>query len=305
FLGDRAGLMVLLFVLATVLVGAYLRIRMTARTFALLVIVFIAFDLFSINEPANKAAPYERYPLASLFAPLNTDESVTGRVVNEADLPGHFGIAYRVQDIGGISPLKIQRYDDLLKLPDDKVWGLLNVRWIVAAGNSFSNLDTVAREGDIRLAALRDAAPRAWMAEKVTVETDDDRALARIAQADFDPRVTAILSAPPSFTPADQAHPSPVKVTRRDAEQLTFDVTTSGDGILVVSENHYPGWRARVDGIETPVLRADVTLRAIEVRSGAHHIEMSYDPTSFKVGAGITVLTLISLAAVLLYIRRG
>ncbi|HEY6042499.1 MAG TPA: hypothetical protein VIX58_10225, partial [Anaerolineae bacterium] len=88
FLGDRAGLMVLLFVLATVLVGAYLRIRMTARTFAFLAIVFIAFDLFSINEPANKAVPYERYPLASLFAPLNTDESVTGRVVNEADLPG-------------------------------------------------------------------------------------------------------------------------------------------------------------------------------------------------------------------------
>ena len=44
--------------------------------------------------------------------------------------------------------------------------------------------------------------------------------------------------------------------------------------VNVVSESYHPWWKATVDGVATPVLRAQMTLMAIPVGPGAHEIEM-------------------------------
>ena len=60
--------------------------------------------------------------------------------------------------------------------------------------------------------------------------------------------------------------------------------------MLVLSDMYYPGWKAFVDGEETKIYRADYTFRAIPLNAGTHQVEFVYDPISFKVGAGVTVL---------------
>ena len=76
--------------------------------------------------------------------------------------------------------------------------------------------------------------------------------------------------------------------------------------MLVVSEIAFPGWRAFVDGVETPILRADYMLLGVEVPAGSHQVTLSYEPWSARIGALATALGLAGLLTVLaLWLRRG
>ncbi|HEX7593489.1 MAG TPA: YfhO family protein, partial [Anaerolineae bacterium] len=60
---------------------------------------------------------------------------------------------------------------------------------------------------------------------------------------------------------------------------------------------YYPGWRAWVDDREVDVLRADSLFRAVALSGGAHRVRLLYDPASFKIGAGLFMLTALALVA--------
>jgi uncharacterized membrane protein YfhO len=74
-------------------------------------------------------------------------------------------------------------------------------------------------------------------------------------------------------------------------------------GYVVLLDAWDPGWRATVDGSETPVLRANVAFRAVAVPAGRHRIELRYRPRS--VLAGLLVSATVLLAAALLAVRRS
>jgi uncharacterized membrane protein YfhO len=65
--------------------------------------------------------------------------------------------------------------------------------------------------------------------------------------------------------------------------------------ILVLSENHYPGWRAYVDGKSVDVIRVNYNLRGVAVPAGNHLVEFVYRPKSVLAGLAVSLLTLLSL----------
>ena len=65
---------------------------------------------------------------------------------------------------------------------------------------------------------------------------------------------------------------------------------------MVLSDTYYPGWRAFVDGVERPILRANHVFRAVVVPAGAQEVVFSYEPDSFRYGL------LVSVAAVALWL---
>ena len=62
------------------------------------------------------------------------------------------------------------------------------------------------------------------------------------------------------------------------------------NGLLVLSDTYYQGWKAFVDGKGTKIYRADYAFRAIPLNAGTHRVEFVYDSMSFKLGAGVTLL---------------
>ncbi|MDP3046899.1 MAG: YfhO family protein, partial [Chloroflexota bacterium] len=84
-------------------------------------------------------------------------------------------------------------------------------------------------------------------------------------------------------------------------DRLRLDVQSSTQAMVVVSELYYPGWRATVDGTETPIYRADHALRAVMVPAGRHSVEMVFNPLSFRMGAVISLATIVAAALVLLH----
>jgi uncharacterized membrane protein YfhO len=74
-------------------------------------------------------------------------------------------------------------------------------------------------------------------------------------------------------------------------------------GYLVVSETWYPGWRARIDGAEAGVERADYAMIGVSLPPGAQLIELWYAPRGFAAarwasGAGALLLLVLAVGAV-------
>jgi hypothetical protein len=149
------------------------------------------------------------------------------------------------------------------------------------------------------------AQPRAWIASEVR-PVDDPDAIETIHRGQFpdgttfNPRETAIVS------PDEGAAggPFPPGASRATVEQISdgrinVAVSTGGGGFLVLSEAHYPGWRARIDGTETPVRRADVALQGVVVPPGNHSVEFELVSMTERAGAALSVTGLLVFAALI------
>jgi len=83
-----------------------------------------------------------------------------------------------------------------------------------------------------------------------------------------------------------------IKLTSYHPDKMQYEYTSANDAFAVFSEVFYDkGWKAYVDGKETPIIRADYILRALQLPAGTHKVEFVFDPESHKLG---NVLTLIS-----------
>ena len=57
-----------------------------------------------------------------------------------------------------------------------------------------------------------------------------------------------------------------------------------GASLLVLTDVHYPGWKATVDGRPADVERVNYLLRGVAVPAGTHRVEFRYEPLSWRVG---------------------
>lgn len=77
-------------------------------------------------------------------------------------------------------------------------------------------------------------------------------------------------------------------------EYIRLSVEMEGEGILVLTDNYFPGWRLKVDGEEREILR-NLTFRAVPLKDGRHTVEFTYRPDSVYMGAGISLASLVLL----------
>lgn len=304
FLVDRAALMTLICILCYGLAAARLWGRLRPWHTRSLVVLLVVFDLFTINWYNNQSPVRDRFAVTPLIQSVQSDGTIF-RIDGDA-LPGHAGVVYGLEDIRGISPLRIRSYDDLLsRLPKERLWSLLNVRYLVTADQTPpAAAQLVIKDGEKSLFRLAEPLPRAWLVGDFVLEPDPAKTLALLASPAVDPGRTAILADPPARTPSPQANGN-VQITAHGPDHVTISASADADAILVVSEVYYPGWSATVDGQATPILRADDALRAVFLPAGNHVVEMVYEATSLRLGAAASLLAVLALVITLALALRS
>ena len=90
---------------------------------------------------------------------------------------------------------------------------------------------------------------------------------------------------------------SPAIVTHDSPTHIRLEVEAVGDGVLVLTDTYYPGWRAWVDGAEQNILRTNYSFRGIMLSAGHHTIDLMYEPKSFELGLSIAGITSAALVA--------
>ena len=78
-------------------------------------------------------------------------------------------------------------------------------------------------------------------------------------------------------TPDANSH---VSIAAYHLNRVVVEVDSDRAGVLVLHDLYYPGWEVRVDGVQQPLLRANVLFRAVEVPAGHHIVKFSFQPFS-------------------------
>ncbi len=142
------------------------------------------------------------------------------------------------------------------------------------------------------------AMPRAWLATQ-TKALSEPETLAVIREGKFadgspwDPATTALIESP--LAGGTPSAGGTAQITRYEPNQIDLITKSDAPSVLVLSENHYPGWRAYVDGRFVDTLRVDYNLRGVALGPGEHNVEIVYRPKSVLIGMVISMLTLITL----------
>lgn len=79
------------------------------------------------------------------------------------------------------------------------------------------------------------------------------------------------------------------------------------NSVLLLSESNYPGWRVYIDGKESKIRQKDSLFRGVELTKGKHQVKFIYDPLSFKLGAWVSLFTLLGMltAGGFVYFRKN
>ena len=228
-------------------------------------------------------------------------------------------VSYHHKTIGGYSPAKLQRYQDLIDfhiapemraMIDDVNSAMSTARTVGDLENALgyypvlSMLNTkyvVIDPGSLPLTYDRRLG-NGWLVSRVRTAPTADAEMAALGE--IDPAVEAVIFDPEApegtVTEYARADSGRVELVYYSPNRLRYDVSAPAKGLAVFSEIWYPaGWKAFVDGNEVPVLRADYALRALMIEEGDHEVEFVFDPASFTVGRNISLASSIAILVLL------
>jgi len=167
-----------------------------------------------------------------------------------------------------------------------------------------SALPFVARAGTAYVYRV-DGAQRVRFVRGARVVKSDNEAVGYLLGGAFDPDREVLLHDAPDavarVTPNEPRSaalpvpPSRVEISHEDSRELVVRASAPQDGFLLVADTFYPGWSAHVDGAPTPLYRANLSVRAIQLPRGPHDVRFSYESPGFFRGAWITALAVTAL----------
>lgn len=142
----------------------------------------------------------------------------------------------------------------------------------------------------------KEAFPKAWLAtEFVTVETVEEL-LRKMVEEKIDLKKTVILEKPrlPPEILRKFKRRSPenfVEIKEYKNQRKVFRVSTAQESFLVVNQQFYPGWTAKINGEKTEVMPANLNQEAVFIPAGEHEVVLEYRPKSFYLGLSVSVIS--------------
>ena len=244
----------------------------------------------------------------------------------DTNLEGDGLMIHRIRTVLGYHGNQLGRYNEILQKDDGfvqafnpKSWQIYNVRYLLTnsaeVGQYFPGAQWLigpvkdAADVDVYLYRLPGDNPFAWVTP-VIVKAPDESVAATIFARGFDPLSAALFAEDAPVTGIDSLTVLPlpvgisVNVKRYEPGAISLELSDRAPpgSALVVSENYFPGWTAKVDGRDAPVGRADYTLIGVQLPAGGRSIDLTFDDPAYERGK---MVTLLALALTLLLIGGG
>ncbi len=184
-----------------------------------------------------------------------------------------------------------------------------NVRYIVSGAEFQDPRLREVHRGSALVYENLGALPRAWLVPNVVATNGADGALEIMKQEGFDPRATAVVNTPnPVRLPAGSLEGT-VQVAEYLPDRVVIRTRQNREALLVLADNFYEGWQARIDGTRVPVLRTNHTFRGVVVGPGEHEVIFSFEPKQLYTGflvycVGLALLAVYGLFLPVRHLRR-
>ena len=315
-----------------VLLYLYVRGKMGKQWLVAIVAVVCLLDLWSVNKRylndgmfVEKSQRDQPIVKTATEDQILRDTSLDYRVLNLASNTFNENeTSYYLKSIGGYHPAKLRRYQevidayiskemqklypavakaqgDMTQVPGDSIFpvlNMLNTKYFILP---LEGGQTVPVQNPYALG-------NAWLVDKVTYVDNANAELDLVGKIDL--RHEAVADKRFKETIGEgvkQEGTSLVKITKYEPNLLTYEVESQKGGVVVFSENYYPGWTATVDGKDVDVARVNYILRAINVAPGKHTVQLSFFPTTVDTTERIAYASyaiLLAVIVVLVVLRR-
>lgn len=149
--------------------------------------------------------------------------------------------------------------------------------------------DVYQSESNIKIYENPSVFPRAWTVHEMVQVSTIAQGLELVSEHLVELRRKAFSMKPLAALAACDS-PDVVSIPRYTAEALAIEATMGCDGMVVLSDAYFPGWKAKLDGKPVPIYEVDLALRGVYVPQGSHRITMRYRPASVYLGALLSFL---------------
>ena len=265
------------------------------------------------TTPKDFTKPFAERPVDQM---IKADEDPQYRVLDltvnvfNSSVP-----SYHHKSVGGYSPAKLQRYQDLIEhyltgeindlykqlngaesLDEVASWmatgtpvlNALNTRYVVLDGNYPPLVN------DAALGAV-------WFVDSMVPASTPDEEIALLGAVDLSRQAVVSASDIPAGVSAPSSAIDSIVMTSYAPNELHYSYNSATDRVAVFSEIYYPdGWHATVDGQPLELFRANWAFRAALLPAGEHQISMTFLPDSYRTGAAISKAASIGLLIMLL-----
>lgn len=328
FVADAWRSVIIVAIGLLLLVAFYLK-KMNATVVTAGLIVLCLTDMWQVNKRYLNDAMFTE-PLQNMKETVKTpaddfilqDKSLDYRVLNLASNTfNESNTSFFHKSIGGYHPAKLRRYQEVIEehiVPEMSTFGAT----VAQCGGRLDSINgdslfPVLNMLNVKYAILPlqdgKTAPvlnphangNGWFVCNVKYVNNADEEIMALHNtplkkvAVVDKKFQDILG---SETSVAETAAGVVQIIQYDANKLTYEVNSPKGGVVVFSENYYPGWTATIDGNPVEIARANYILRAIKVPAGKHTVVFSFDPVSVHVTEGIAYGALILLLLGVLFL---
>ncbi|GAB4522490.1 MAG: hypothetical protein OHK0046_35100 [Anaerolineae bacterium] len=269
-------------------------------------ILLVVVDVFTVGTRSENFlpdTPENRVTLLPALRDLQTPpDAVAWRVDGAAGLQGN-GVLFSVPDIYGTGPFSLATIEELRRIPVDRFWEVLAVRYVTAIDEppvAVVPMELLAYDvnytgEEYRLFELVDPRPMAHLVYDYR-DAQNSAEFARQIMADnrVNLREMAVTLTPLPFE-LPGARPDLAEVRDYQSttpEDITMTVSTSENALLTVAIVNYPGWRAAVNGEQVEIVDTYAGLIGIPIPAGENQqVRLTFAPQSVQLGALLTLIT--------------
>lgn len=298
---------IILIALAASLLAAFIKNKLSYTVAISGLIILNVFDLFGVGKRyLNEDNFVQPDQYDAVFTPTQADLQIkqdTGyyRVLNlTQDVFNDAITSYHHNSIGGYHPAKLSITEDLLtyqlrnKQPMNvEVLNMLNAKYIITGDQQSGQ--PIVQQNPAALGA-------AWFVKGLRFAPDGIGVMN--ALDNFTPRDTAVLAVSDqnrATAPAPTDSAATITLLKHDNDQMVYRSNNTANGFGVFSEIFYDrGWKAYIDGKETPIIRTNYVLRGLNIPAGQHEIRFEFRPASYYTGETIGMIANILIFLVLI-----
>jgi hypothetical protein len=140
----------------------------------------------------------------------------------------------------------------------------------------------ITPEGQFAVIDFTGALPRAGLYSNWQVVTNDQKALAELGSASFDPHKVVLVANPiPASSPragATNTAEGTVEFVSYKPKDIVLKAQAAAPSVLLLNDRYDSNWHVTVDGKPEPLLRCNYLMRGVQVPAGSHTVEFRYQP---------------------------
>jgi hypothetical protein len=214
--------------------------------------------------------------------------------VNREDIEINLGDWERIEQYNGYTSVPVNVYR-VTAYPNVRV--LFGERFFIGRKAIETGLPELFRDSSgIGVYQRAVSTPRVWTVHRVVAAKNHEQIMKELVYplAELRSRAVVTGSAPALDTCIE---PDQVRSVEHGEAVVVAKVQMACKGMLILADTFTPGWTALVDDHPTPIYETYGAVRGIVVPAGDHRVKFRYRPMSVFLGAGLTGLGGVLLAA--------